>query len=475
MGVGKGMRMVMSYFTSCSMMSKNCSWRHHHRHHSCQQHLPSLLFCVIFGTFLYISSYVEIELKPLFVSAQQSQTGSQPRVELVARETLDGNYDDSGGSSGNGSTRRSNDREYDVNINSGSRQATQESSSTSTSGEVRTGTREEVLLRQQLLRQEKYIELLQGQHNHNHNHDHDHDHGDHNTLVRDSDIGAVHCGMRYYDEEEKLLLEADRKERQLRAIGRAAAIRQRESDEGNSSGTYDNFNNVGTYDEPFEEWVAQDAFRLNNVLVNFHVMVSADGTGNIPDSSFRCAIRRLNVAFSNRDPIEEIWFTELQGEQCDITVDNVDDVLNDAQEAESFGPSSGITFALGQVTRYLTVCGSERDPPGCLNNDVPLPQCSNSDPLCVENGADYYAPADWKQCSASSTAPEMAQRVVLTDPVRFEPATHMNVFACEPTSSGTITLGFVLCIGGERFQDGMWRQRKLFGSYTDNHHHNPRC
>ena len=184
-------------------------------------------------------------------------------------------------------------------------------------------------------------------------------------------------------------------------------------------------------------------------------MIAEDGTGNQPDSSIQCTIQRMNLAFANKDPTEDIWFTQLEGEECIITESNIDNVLNAQQEAVSFGVDTGISFARGRTFRYLAVCdGSQSDPPGCTNANVPLPRCSDSDARCVETGADYYAPIDWLQCSSSSTAPEMATRVVITDPTQNEPSTHINVFSCEPTSAGSVTLGFVLCIGGERFQDG---------------------
>jgi len=269
--------------------------------------------------------------------------------------------------------------------------------------------------------------------------------------VHDDDIGGHHCAMRFYDEFEKKAIEAKRTERRFRSQSRQRPIQERATALGKSVSEIYNSDLAASSEE---DWVAIDAFEIRDVKVNYHVVIRGDREGNVSDGSLECTTRRLNLAFQNKDPTESIW-NELKRQgtgACNLDVENIDKVLSDSEAFASFGEPSGISFKTNRIFRYAAICdGGPDDPAGCMDNSKPLPECGD-DPRCL--GADYFAPSNWFVCENQEVAPAMANRVVLTNPTDTSPDKHINIFSCEPTSGGSVTLGYVLCIAGDEFKNG---------------------
>ena len=284
------------------------------------------------------------------------------------------------------------------------------------------------------------------------------------STVSSADISGLHCGTRHYDEVEVEMMEVQRAARKLDARARQAALATQRAAGGGVDAA------LAVQQQP---WENLDAFRLPNVKVNFHIIVSEQGIGRVPRSSLECTIARLNVGFSNRDPYEAFWFAQSGGADspviCNLDVDNVDSYLTPEEEAASFGPQMGISFAMGEVFEYAAICdGSDSDPAGCTDTSGPLPSCDGLG--CY--GADYAMPTSYFDCRSNTNALEISTRVVATNTETTEPKYHINVFSCNPNVGGQPTLGYVLCIGGDDFTFGFCPigenspGQAVFGLYT---------
>lgn len=281
--------------------------------------------------------------------------------------------------------------------------------------------------------------------------------------VTERDISGTHCGTRHYDTVEVDMLEQSLLRRELQAVSRARAI-QEAKERGDGDGTSvasalegdDRDIAAASAQAP---WAGVESFTLPDVPVNFNIFVDAEGVGDVSDFSINCQLRRLNIAFANVDPTEETWVELGEDRVCDLTEEDFDELLTQAQQDESFGTNSGITFVKGTVTRYLSLCGEGADDPDrcdqALDEDEPFPSCTSGIEECGETGADFLAPASYFSCRNGVNTAIIAERIVRTQPEELAPESHINVVSCEAANGGgTPILGFVICISGGDFTLG---------------------
>ena len=102
----------------------------------------------------------------------------------------------------------------------------------------------------------------------------------------------------------------------MRAIGRAAAIRQREDNNESNNGSGNGSGDASLYDDAFENWISTDAFRLNDVqvsIITITITITIDITIDITVLTMTHCVTIIITIVVNDNTIGELSYHGRRG------------------------------------------------------------------------------------------------------------------------------------------------------------------